>query len=162
MWVFELRNWIVLFNVEKILHVKDVAHESQYQKRNIDPLFLHYIIVYLHHFFWPNVCGYFSMLGLVKVKDKVVPLLNSLSTTPWRRMGEWIYNPRFLHFGTSWRKRGLQNRSGWCRQMKVLDLKGLEIRFPGVKFVLSRYTDYTAALNIIRYLEPSTAFSLFL
>jgi hypothetical protein len=28
-------------------------------------------------------------------KNKVVPVLNKLSTTPWRRMGEWMYRSTF-------------------------------------------------------------------
>jgi hypothetical protein len=34
---------------------------------------------------------------------KVVPMLNLLSTIPWRRMGEWIYRSTFLDLSTSWR-----------------------------------------------------------
>jgi hypothetical protein len=32
-------------------------------------------------------------------KVKVVPVLDQLSTTPWRRMGEWMYRSAF-----SWRR----------------------------------------------------------
>jgi hypothetical protein len=38
----------------------------------------------------------------LEVKDKVVPLLNHLSTKPWRRMGDWMYSSTFLGFGTGW------------------------------------------------------------
>jgi hypothetical protein len=38
------------------------------------------------------------------VKVKVVPVLNLLSTTSWRRMGEWMYiSTFFFYLGTSWR-----------------------------------------------------------
>jgi hypothetical protein len=38
------------------------------------------------------------------VKGKVVPVLNYLSSTPWRRMGEWVYRSKFFfYFYTSWR-----------------------------------------------------------
>jgi hypothetical protein len=30
-------------------------------------------------------------------------VLKKLSSTPWRRMGEWIHRSRFLDLGTSWR-----------------------------------------------------------
>jgi hypothetical protein len=38
-----------------------------------------------------------------KVKGKVVPVINRLCTTPWRRMGEWMY--RYTHF---WRRHYLE------------------------------------------------------
>jgi hypothetical protein len=39
------------------------------------------------------------LLTRIKGNNKVVPLLNELSTMPWRRMGEWMY--RFTFFLTS-------------------------------------------------------------
>jgi hypothetical protein len=44
-----------------------------------------------------------SFLLSVKVKDKVVPVLKYLCTTPWRRMGSGCIDPHFLDLGTSWR-----------------------------------------------------------
>jgi hypothetical protein len=35
-------------------------------------------------------------IRLVKVKDKLVPVLNSLSALPWRRVGEWRYSSTLL------------------------------------------------------------------
>jgi hypothetical protein len=35
-------------------------------------------------------------------KDKVVPVLNSLSTTPWKHMGEWRYSSISLQLGNRW------------------------------------------------------------
>jgi hypothetical protein len=37
------------------------------------------------------------------VKGKVVPVLNWISTIPWRHMGEWRYSSTFLDLGTRWR-----------------------------------------------------------
>jgi hypothetical protein len=42
-------------------------------------------------------------MELSRVKGKVVPVLNYLSTTPWGRMGEWMYNPHVLYLGIIWR-----------------------------------------------------------
>jgi hypothetical protein len=39
-------------------------------------------------------CSYFVLA--VKVKGKVVPVLIELSTTPWRRMGEWMCRSTFF------------------------------------------------------------------
>jgi hypothetical protein len=36
-------------------------------------------------------------------KGKFVPLLNYLSTMPWRRMGEWKYSATILDLSTGWR-----------------------------------------------------------
>jgi hypothetical protein len=38
-----------------------------------------------------NVCKEFRNWG----EGKVVPVLNQLSTTPWRRVGEWMYRSTF-------------------------------------------------------------------
>jgi hypothetical protein len=66
-------------------------------------------------------------------KSKVVPMLNLLSTMPWRCIGEWMYRPKFLHLDTRWRwvvsftpgERGpcIQWIGGW-----VLTLPGLKLR----------------------------------
>jgi hypothetical protein len=45
----------------------------------------------------PDVCYFLSL------KSKVVPVLNELSTTPWKRMGSGCIDPHFLDLGTSWR-----------------------------------------------------------
>jgi hypothetical protein len=37
----------------------------------------------------------FNSKGKGKGKGKVVPVFNQLSTTPFRRMGEWTYRPMF-------------------------------------------------------------------
>jgi hypothetical protein len=87
----------------------------------------------------------------VKKKIKVVPVLNQLSITPWRRMGEWMYiDPHFLDLGTSWewsvscpgrftpreRAPGTHWIGGWVDPRTVLDMEkrkflalpGLELR----------------------------------
>jgi hypothetical protein len=37
------------------------------------------------------------------LKKKVIPVLNELSTTPWRCMGEWMYKSTFSWLGINWR-----------------------------------------------------------
>jgi hypothetical protein len=37
------------------------------------------------------------------VRGKVIPMLNRLSTMPWRRMGEWRYSSAILDVGIRWR-----------------------------------------------------------
>jgi hypothetical protein len=83
---------------------------------------------------------------LLSVKGKVVPVLNQLSTTPWRRMRESIYG-RVLDLGTScrWvvsftpqplyprysldgRLVGTQSRSGRHGEVIILAPPGLELR----------------------------------
>jgi hypothetical protein len=87
----------------------------------------------------------YSKVGLYIVRGKVVPVFNKLSTTPWRRMGEWYIDSQFLDLGTSWRwvvsftplplysygkspryllvrKLGRsQGQSGWYGEEKILD-----------------------------------------
>jgi hypothetical protein len=54
--------------------------------------------------FWQLACTYHMMrlnqlvllssitsIHRVPVKDKVIPVIKYLKTTPWRRMGEWMY-----------------------------------------------------------------------
>jgi hypothetical protein len=41
--------------------------------------------------------------GQFMVEVKVIPWLNSLSTMPWRCMGEWRYNYTILDLGIRWR-----------------------------------------------------------
>jgi hypothetical protein len=36
-------------------------------------------------------------------KYKVFPVLNELSSMPWRCMGEWMLEPPFLYLGNSWK-----------------------------------------------------------
>jgi hypothetical protein len=82
-----------------------------------------------------------------QVKSEVAPVLNTLSTTPWKHMGEWRYSSTILDLRTRWRlsgqlharplypwgKRpryqldrrlgGPQSRSGRCGEDKILLLK---------------------------------------
>jgi hypothetical protein len=39
----------------------------------------------------------------VKVKGKVVPMLNKLSTMPWRHIGQWRCSSTILNLSTKWR-----------------------------------------------------------
>jgi hypothetical protein len=102
-------------------------------------------------------CDYFNRLAAIfsKIfsgKGKVVPVLNELSTTPWRRMGSECIDPHFLDLDTSWRwvvsftlrplySRGkspryaLNRRLGWLQsrlddlqKRKLLTLPGLDLR----------------------------------
>jgi hypothetical protein len=43
------------------------------------------------------------MTVICQIKGKVVPVLNELSTTQWRRMGKWRYSSTILDLGTRWR-----------------------------------------------------------
>jgi hypothetical protein len=48
--------------------------------------------------FLRNVCKYLlnhTAWHPRNVKGKVVPVLNEISTTPWRRLGEWMYRSTF-------------------------------------------------------------------
>jgi hypothetical protein len=89
---------------------------------------------------------------------------NELSTTPWRRMGEWTYRSIFLDLGTSWRwvvnftprllyhsgkRPGTHYIGGWVNpragmddleKRKFLTLPGFELR--SLRHPASRYTDY--------------------
>jgi hypothetical protein len=90
-----------------------------------------------------------------QARGKVVPVVNQLSTTPWRRMGEWRYNTIILDLGTRWKYvvsltprplyllgrnprcplnrslGGLQGRYGRCGAEKILLLlPGIEARLP--------------------------------
>jgi hypothetical protein len=47
--------------------------------------------------------SFFSYRHIKGEKGKVVPVLNSLSTTPWRCMRECRYNATILDLGTRWR-----------------------------------------------------------
>jgi hypothetical protein len=104
----------------------------------------------------PTQCGTPSgrYNTLLCVKSKVVPVLNELSTTPWRRMGCGCIEPHFLDLGTSWRwvisftprplyprrkspwypldRRldGPQSRSGWHGQENILDPTGTRTATP--------------------------------
>jgi hypothetical protein len=86
---------------------------------------------------------------------KGIPVLNELSTTPWRRLGEWIYRSRFSDLGSSWRwvlvsrpghfipgekAPGTHRIGGWVESIagledvekrKFLTLLALDIRPPG-------------------------------
>jgi hypothetical protein len=67
-------------------------------------------------------------------KGKVVPVLNSLSTTPWRRMLEWMYRsdsswrgvvnftprPLYLRYPLDRRLGGPQIRPGWRGEENIL------------------------------------------
>jgi hypothetical protein len=84
-----------------------------------------------------------KLLELLK-KGKVVPVLNYLSTMPWRHMGKWRYSSTIPNFGTRWRwvvsfmplslypryqldnrLGGPQSRSGCCGGEKNLALPGI-------------------------------------
>jgi hypothetical protein len=47
-----------------------------------------------------------------KRKGKFIPDMNSLSTTPWRRVGEWRYNFNILNLGT--RRRWVVSFTPWA------------------------------------------------
>jgi hypothetical protein len=87
-----------------------------------------------------------GVLKFIKVKCKIVLVLNQLSTMPWRHMGEWRYSSTTVDLGAScrwvfsfaprplypWGKSrwcpldrrldGPQNRSGYRREDKIFCL----------------------------------------
>jgi hypothetical protein len=98
---------------------------------------------------------YFHVVFCITVITcKLVPMLNQLSTTPWRRMGSGLIDPHFLDLGTScrWvvsftprplypqeksprylldrRLRGPQSRSGQRGENKILDPTGTRTPTP--------------------------------
>jgi hypothetical protein len=96
-------------------------------------------------------------------KGKFVPMLNELSTTPWRCMGNGCIHPHFLALVVSWRSvasftprplhprekspryllvrrlGGLQSRPGRRGEQKILDNTGTQI---STQHVGSLYTDW--------------------
>jgi hypothetical protein len=40
---------------------------------------------------------------MINKKSKIVPVLTSLRTTPWRCLGQWKHSFTILHFGSRWR-----------------------------------------------------------
>jgi hypothetical protein len=77
-------------------------------------------------------------------KGKVVPVLNWLSTVPWRHMGEWRYSSTILDLGVRWRwmvsstprplfpgksPPGTHWIGGWLRPTGSLDAMGKSKKF---------------------------------
>jgi hypothetical protein len=91
----------------------------------------------------------------IKVKGKVFPGLNLLSTTPWRRTGKWRYNSFILDLGTRWRftlgQRApgthcvgswLGPRSGLDAVKKRKSLVPVVNRTPAVQPIVRCYTEW--------------------
>jgi hypothetical protein len=77
-----------------------------------------------------NVDGPSEHRDSVKLKDKIVPLLNKSSITPWRHMGSGCINPCIFDLGTI--LRWVVNFCSWLfsprEEEKYLPLQGLKLR----------------------------------
>jgi hypothetical protein len=108
-----------------------------------------------------------------KGKDKVIPVLNYVRTTPWRRMCEWSYSSTIRELGTKWgwvgsftiwplyplwnslqypldmSLGGPQNRSGHCGEDKnLLPLPRIEPpRSPGCSSTDATFPNFVHSLD---------------
>jgi hypothetical protein len=100
-----------------------VRWASESYKNNGHSCVISRILLLRSHNYYPRYSTVLSPTHIVKGRSKVVPVLNELSTTPWRRVGEWTYSAIILDLGIRWR---------WVVSFthRLLYLRGNSSRYP--------------------------------